>query len=128
MSAAVKMRPIKKAGASAKYHFKFKKTTPKKVLAEIFIRYSAYLEEEPDYEPVDITTTGWYKTMEAEMKPGDYLRNLREAHGLTQKTLGEKLNTNAAHVSDWETGQRTISKAVARKLGGFFNTSPGIFI
>ena len=128
MSAAVKMRPIKKSGSGVLYHFQFKKTTPRKVLAEISDRYSAYLADEPDNESVDITTTDWYKTMERETKPGDYLRHLREAHGLTQKALGEKLKTNAAHLSDWETGQRAISKAIARKLAGLFHTSPAIFI
>ncbi|HAJ79791.1 MAG TPA: hypothetical protein DCO75_08460 [Fibrobacteres bacterium] len=55
------------------------------------------------------------------MKPKDYFKNLREAHGLTQKQLGEKINSNAAHISDYETGQRSISKEVAKKFTAIFS-------
>jgi transcriptional regulator with XRE-family HTH domain len=66
--------------------------------------------------------------MENKMKPMDHLKNLREAHGLTQKRLGEMIETNAAHISDYETGQRSMSKAIAKQLGKIFKTSPAIFI
>jgi DNA-binding transcriptional regulator YiaG len=122
------MRPIKKTVAGMKYHFQFKKNTPRKVLAEISSRYSAYLANDPDEELVDITTTEWFKDMERKMKPSDYLRHFREAHGLTQKALGDKLKTSAAHVSDWETGQRAISRMNAKKLAKIFNVNPGVFI
>ena len=86
------------------------------------------LRDDSDNEPVDITTTDWYKIIGQQMKPKDYLKNLREAHGMTQNVLGEKIGTNAAHVSDWETGQRAISKNVAKKLGEVFGVYPGLFI
>ena len=128
MSAAAKTHHTKAVSHTVSYHFHFKKSTPRKVLSEIASRYSSYLAEDPDDEPVDVTTTDWYKKMEKEMKPGDYLRHLREAQGLTQKALGEKLDTNAAHISDYETGQRAISKETAKKLAGMFKVSPAIFI
>jgi ribosome-binding protein aMBF1 (putative translation factor) len=128
MSVAVKTRHIKSSGTTAIYHYSFKRTTPRKVLSEISSRYSKYLEQDPDEELVDITTTEWYKDMEKKMKPKDYLKHLREAHGLTQKQVGEKIKTTAAHVSDYETGQRSISKSVAKQLGKIFKTSPAIFI
>jgi DNA-binding transcriptional regulator YiaG len=81
-----------------------------------------------DRQLIDISTTKWYKDMKKKMKPKDYLKHLREAHGLTQKELGEKINTTASHVSDYETGQRSISKSVAKQLGKIFKTSPAIFI
>jgi DNA-binding transcriptional regulator YiaG len=81
-----------------------------------------------DKQLIDISTTKWYKNMKKKMKPKDYLKHLREAHGLTQKQLGEKIKTSAAHVSDYETGQRSISKSVAKQLCKIFKTSPAIFI
>ena len=128
MSEAAKTHPIKKNIRKPGYHFTFKRSTPRKVLAEISNRYGSYLMDETDNETVDITTTDWYKVMDKEMEPKDYLKHLREVHALTQKALGEKIGTNAAHVSDWETGQRAISKSVAKKLAKVFHTSPGLFI
>lgn len=81
-----------------------------------------------DEQLMNISTTDWFKDIEKKMKPKDYIKHLREAHGLTQKRLGEKINTTAAHVSDYETGQRSISKSVAKQLGKIFKTSPAIFI
>lgn len=128
MSGAAKTHPIKKNIKKPRYHYTFKRSTPRKILAEISKRYGPYLADEQDNELVDITKTGWYKNLDNEMKPQDYLKHLREAHALTQKSLGEKIGSNAAHISDWETGQRTISKNVAKKLAEVFHTSPALFI
>jgi DNA-binding XRE family transcriptional regulator len=110
------------------YHITLKKSTPQKILTEIFNRYAPYLVDNQDDELVDISTTDWYKNMDKEMEPKDYLKNLREAHSFTQKELGEKISTNAAHISDYENGQRAISKDIAKKLAEVFHTSPAIFI
>ena len=128
MSEVVKTHRIKKSPRTTGNMFYFKKSTPRKVLSEIRLRYSSYLTAEPDDEPVDITATEWYKEMEKTMMPGEYLKHLREAHGLTQKALGEKTGTNAAHVSDYETGRRAISKEMAKRLAGLFKTSTDVFI
>jgi DNA-binding transcriptional regulator YiaG len=117
MSEAVKTRHIS---------IKFKPRTPVRVINTIKKQFSDYIDDGDDL--VDISTTEWYKEMEKKMTPGKYLRNLREAHGLSQKAVGEKIGTNAAHVSDYETGQRAISKAMAKKLAVVFNTSPAVFI
>jgi antitoxin component HigA of HigAB toxin-antitoxin module len=124
----VKTRRIKMTMNPVRYYFNLKKSTPRKVLTEIADRYSPYFADDPDDELVDITTTEWYKNMEKEMKPMDYLKHLREIHGLTQKALGDNVGTNAAHISDYETGQRAISKEMAKKLGEIFKTSPATFI
>ena len=128
MSAVARTHHIKRNPRSISYHFHFKRSTPRRVLTEIASRYSSYLAIEPEDELVDITTTDWYKEMEKKMKPSDYLRHLREAHGLTQKALGEAVGTNAAHISDYETGQRTISKEMAKKLARLFKISTDVFI
>lgn len=128
MSVHGKTHPIKRTIKRVRYHFNFKKSTPRKVLTEISNRYSSYLIDESDNELVDIATTDWYKMMDRKMKPKDYLRHLREAYKLTQEELGKQIGTNAAHVSDWETGQRAISKSIAKKLAQVFKTSPAVFI
>jgi ribosome-binding protein aMBF1 (putative translation factor) len=128
MSVAVKTRHIKLTGKAQKYNYRFKKTTPNEVLTEISLRYSKYLEQDANEQLIDITKSDWFKNLENKMAPGDYVKHLREAHGFTQKQLGEKLKSNAAHISDYETGQRSISKTVAKQLAGLFKTSPAIFI
>jgi transcriptional regulator with XRE-family HTH domain len=62
------------------------------------------------------------------MKPGDYLSHYREAHGLTQKELAKKIGVRINYLSDMETGQRAISKAMAKKLAELFSVSPAVFI
>lgn len=117
MPVAAKMHPI---------NIRFKPQTPARVIREVKSEYSHFIFD--DDELVDIETTDWFKEMSAKMKPKDYVRHLREAHGLTQRALGEQLGTNAAHVSDWETGQREIGKNIAKKLAVIFKVNPGMFI
>ena len=77
-----------------------------------------------DDELVDITTTEWYKKINAEMKPADYVKGYRESRGYTQAELGEKLGgLPRQYISDIEKGRRAISKAVAKKLTEIFNAS-----
>jgi DNA-binding transcriptional regulator YiaG len=117
MSEAVKTRHI---------NIRFKPRTPARVINSIKRQYANYIDD--DDELIDISTTDWYREMDKKMKPCDYLSHLRDAHGLSQKVLGEKIGTNAAHVSDFETGQRAISKAIAKKLAEVFSVSPAVFI
>src|SRR5439155_23665760 len=61
---------------------------------------------------------------------GDELRRLREAAGLTQAELAERLGTTVTSVSRWETGQRRIAEPIARFVRlvlaqGGHETSPG---
>jgi hypothetical protein len=39
-----------------------------------------------------------------------------------------RARTPASRISDYETGQRTISKEVAKKFAVIFNVSPAMFI
>jgi antitoxin component HigA of HigAB toxin-antitoxin module len=128
MLEAVKTRHIKRQKSITGHHYVFKKNTPENILTEISLRYADYIEQADDEQLLDISTTEWFKNMEKRMTPKDYLRNLREAYGLTQKQLGEEIKSNAAHISDYETGQRSISKDVAKKLAKIFNVSPAVFI
>ena len=60
--------------------------------------------------------------------PGVFLRLLREAHDLSQAALGKKIDVSAKRVSDFENGQRGISKEIAKQLAQIFNVSPARFI
>jgi plasmid maintenance system antidote protein VapI len=90
-------------------------------------RYDDYLVEDGE-ELVDITETEWYRRTEASMKPGDYMRHLREAHDLTLREVGERLGVSIQYVHDMESGIRGVGKEKAKALGAMFNISPAVFI
>ena len=132
MSAAVKMRRTRRGTIPSRFVFAFRRTTPRKVLTEIESRYRTYLVENmkanDDESLVRIADTDWYKEMSRRMTPGKYLRTLREAQGLTQAQLGEKVGIPASRISDYETGQRSISKSAAKRFAKALGVSPAPFI
>ena len=117
MSEAVKTRRIS---------IHFKPRTPARVISTIKKQFADYVDDGD--ELVDISTTEWYKKMEKDMTPGKMLKTLREVRELTQAKLGEMVGIPTARVSDLETGQRAISKVIAKKLGDLFEVSPAVFI
>jgi DNA-binding XRE family transcriptional regulator len=129
MSAAVKTRPINRSpvGARAGIILRFRARTPARIIKNIEREYRDYLIDDVD-EMVDISATDWYKRMEKKMTPGKTLKTLREVRDYSQAKLGEMIDTPASRISDYETGQRTISKEVAKKLAAIFNVSPAVFI
>ena len=118
MSVAVRMRPI---------NIKFRPRTPARVIHSIKMQFSDYIIDASD-ENEDWFESDLHKEIASGMKPGDYLRNFREAHGFTQHDLAEKIGVRVNYLSDMETGQRSISKMNAKKLGEMFKVSPAIFI
>lgn len=84
------------------------------------------LDSDNEYE--DWFETDLHKEIAASIKPGDYLRNYREVQGMTQKDLAEKIRIRVNYLSDMETGQRPISRIMAKKLCKIFNVSAGVFI
>jgi ribosome-binding protein aMBF1 (putative translation factor) len=118
MSAAVRMRPIS---------VRFRPRTPIRIIHAVKRQYSDYILDDGE------KTEDWFKTdlheeIAAGMKPGDYLRSLREGNGMTQKKLAEKINIRVNYLSDIETGQRVISRMNAKKLAVIFKVNPGLFI
>jgi DNA-binding XRE family transcriptional regulator len=82
-----------------------------------------------DDELIDITKTEWYKKINAEMTPADYMKGYRMSRGYTQIKLGKMLGgLTRQYVSDIEKGRRSISKEVAKKLAEIFNTSVDKFL
>jgi predicted transcriptional regulator len=118
MSAAVKTRPI---------NIRFKARTPVRVIHSIRKQFSTYIIDDEE-ENVDWFKTDLHKEIAAAMSPGDYLRNFREAHLITQKELALKIGVRVNYLSDLETGQRAISRKNAKKFAALFNVTPGVFI
>jgi ribosome-binding protein aMBF1 (putative translation factor) len=128
MSEAVKTLHIDYSKSVKPYLLSFKRTTPREILAEARNRYAAYLTPIQEEEYVPIAETEWYQNMVHEMTPSRYLKTSRETLGFSQAHLGELIEVPASRISDYETGQRTISKEIAKKLARVFKTSPAAFI
>jgi DNA-binding XRE family transcriptional regulator len=118
MPAAVKTRPIS---------LRFKPRTPRRIILRVREQFADYVIDEPE-DSDNWFESDLHKEIAARMTPGKYLRHFREAHGLTQKAMGDKVGVGPNYVSDWENGQRPISRFAARKLGEMFNVNPGVFI
>jgi transcriptional regulator with XRE-family HTH domain len=84
------------------------------------------LEEKDEF--VDWFKTDLHKEISGRMTPGKNLRALREMAGWTLAETGAKIGVSAQRISDFESGQRAISKIVAKRLAPFFNVSPIQFI
>jgi len=63
-----------------------------------------------------------------EMTPARYLKTYREIAEYSPEKLEELVDVPASRISDYETGQRAISKEMAKKFAGLFKTSPAVFI
>jgi ribosome-binding protein aMBF1 (putative translation factor) len=106
----------------------FRKTTPKRVLHDVYRRYSRYIVQADENEMVEWKKTALHKEIVAKTTPADYLCNLRTVSGWSLRELGEKIGVTAQRVYDFEKGRRGISKDVAKQLGKLFNISPAVFI
>lgn len=73
------------------------------------------LTEEPEDEFVSIESTEYWKEMEKN-RIGNLLAAARLKAGLTQADLAARLGIRQNMVSDYETGRRTYSDAMARRL------------
>lgn len=106
---------------------RFRRDTPARILLEIRKRYASYLDEPEVLE--EWQGSELERKISSSLKPGDWLRHLREAHGLTQEELGHDLGgVSGSRISDWESHRRSVSKAMAKKLSNIFNVSPERFI
>ncbi len=61
-------------------------------------------------------------------KPATILRGFRGRDEITQVELAEKLGISQSVVAELESAKRPISKAMAMKLGTFFDTSYKAFL
>ena len=107
-------------------YVRFKSNTPARVINSIKKQYAAYIDDGD--ELVDYLKTDVHRETTATMTPEKNLRTLREMCGWTLAETGKKIGVSPYRVSDYETGQRAISKAVAKKLAKLFGVSPAVFI
>jgi transcriptional regulator with XRE-family HTH domain len=78
---------------------------------------------------VDYFKTDLHKKMIETMTPGLWVKELREAHGLSQAKLGEKMGgIKASRISDWENNQRAVSKAAAKAFAKLFKVPSERFL
>jgi len=66
----------------------------------------------------------WYKSAKARLTPDRYLDTDRFNAGLTQKQLAERTGILQQHLSEMESGKRTIGKTNAHKIAKALNTEP----
>jgi DNA-binding XRE family transcriptional regulator len=107
-------------------NMKFRHSTPSRILRDIHSRYAEYIDD--DDVIIDYGKTDLHKEISASMAPGEKLRELRLATGMTLKTVGESIGVTFQRVNEYEGGRYGISKAVAKKLGDLFGVSPALFI
>lgn len=106
---------------------RFRRDTPARILLEIRKRYAHYLDEPEALE--EWRGSELERQISGSLKPGDWLRHLREAHGLTQEELGHELGgVSGSRVSDWEYHRRSVSKAMAKRLSVIFSVPLERFI
>ena len=118
MPVAVKTHPI---------NIRFKSRTPIRVIQSVKKQFSNYIIDDND-ETVDWFETDLHKEIAGTMTPAKTLRTLREMCGWTLAETGKKVGVSPYRISDYETGQRAISKDMAKKLAEVFKTSPAEFI
>jgi predicted transcriptional regulator len=105
----------------------FRRDTPERIILEIRKRYASYLADQD--VPEEWHGSELEQKISAGLKPGDWLRHLREAHGMTQEELGRDLGgVSGSRISDWESHRRSVSKAMAKRLSNIFNVSSERFI
>jgi DNA-binding XRE family transcriptional regulator len=63
-----------------------------------------------------------------ERRPGTLLRGSRNREGLTQHRLAEMCGFSRHHISEMESGKRTIGKRNAAKLGSALYVDPRLFL
>jgi|LGOV01.1.fsa_nt_gb DNA-binding XRE family transcriptional regulator len=103
--------------------FKIKGNIPDGVMKYLRREFGQNVEMfDENEELVNIFDTQWYKGIKKTISPRDTLRIYRENLGLTQTELGQKLGKfTRQKISDMENNKRSISKAVAKKLGEIFD-------
>ncbi len=63
-----------------------------------------------------------------ERSPGMLIRGLRGKNGMTQEALAEKLGIAQTRVSELESGKRSISLAMAKRLASVFSVTHKMFL
>ena len=79
-------------------------------------------------EAVDITTTEWWKKMEATSHAGTVLWTYRDNAGLTLDKLSKLSGIAKSHLSNMENGKRAIGPHSPRKLAAALGVDHRLFL
>lgn len=109
----------------------FRNGVPQEIVKKITREYSEWIDSIDDDETlVDWESTELHKKISSQLTPGNTLAAMRDAHGLTQAELCEKLHNEVSpkRISDWENGHRSISKEWAKRLSQEFKLPLEVFL
>lgn len=109
----------------------FREDVPQEIVQQISHKYSRLITRIDDDELlVDWHSTALHTNISAIISPGIALATMRSAHGLTQAELCKIFNNEVSpkRISDWENGQRSISKEWAKKLSYIFKIPVKLFL
>jgi antitoxin component HigA of HigAB toxin-antitoxin module len=111
--------------------FEVKGDIPSQVLQFLTRTFGQDVEVcEPDEEYVDIFSTAWYHTVQAQTTPGEILKMYREHRGMSQVELGQQLGETWTRqkISDLEHNRRYVSKDIGKKLSQIFGVPAERFL
>jgi plasmid maintenance system antidote protein VapI len=84
-----------------------------------------YMMSKPDEDVLpSVNAKGFFP----DANPAMVLRGFRAKMEWTQQELADKLGTTQNCISDMESGKRSISKAMAVRLGEFFDIAYKVFL
>lgn len=81
-----------------------------------------------DYEVEE--TYPWREVMSdlTDNEIGNLLKSYRSDHQLTQTKLAKHLGISQSNIAEMETGKRSVSKLMAKKLGELFGVNYKVFL
>jgi DNA-binding transcriptional regulator YiaG len=109
----------------------FRNGVPQEIIKRISREYSEWIDSIDDDETlVDWDSTELHTQISGQLTPGNTLASMREAYGLTQADLCQKLKNavSTKRISDWENGHRSISKEWAKRLSHEFKIPLEMFL
>jgi len=109
----------------------FRSNVPSAIVQKIASDFSEWIDSIDDDETfMEWGSTEMHKKISSQMTPGNTLAAMRDAHGITQSELSQKLNNEVSpkRISDWENGYRAISKEWAKKLSSEFKIPVEMFL
>ncbi len=86
------------------------------------------VEVSTDDEAVKITSTAWWKKMQAKSHAGTVLWTYRDNAGLTLERLSKLSGIAKSHLSDMENGKRAIGPRTAKKLANALDVDHRMFL
>jgi len=84
--------------------------------------------DESGEETIAVSGTVWFQKRKNALTPALCLKEYRLLQGMTQAMLASRLGIMRHHISEMESGKRTISRMMAKKLAEIFRVSVDRFV